>query len=129
MLDLLARVLLVAGLPGGVRERDDGVPVLACVVCKLVAGQLAATPALVERMLEHVPALAGGVDPLDQLHSGSPWSRWIVDANAMGGFLVINPRSGQGPNAGELRREAERLGIEARVLGPESIRARCPRGA
>ncbi len=36
----------------------------------------------------------------------------------MGGFLVINPRSGQGPNAGELRREAERLGIEARVLGP-----------
>ena len=42
----------------------------------------------------------------------------IVDANAMGGFLVINPRSGQGPNAGELRREAERLDIEARILGP-----------
>ena len=42
----------------------------------------------------------------------------MVDANAMGGFLVINPRSGQGLNAGELRREAERLGIEARVLAP-----------
>ena len=42
----------------------------------------------------------------------------IVDANAMGGFLVINPRSGQGPNAGELRREAERLDIDARILGP-----------
>jgi hypothetical protein len=72
VLDLLTRVLLVTGLPGGVRERDDGVPVLACVVCKLVARQLTTTPALVERMLEHVPALAGGVDPLDQLHSGSP---------------------------------------------------------
>ena len=42
----------------------------------------------------------------------------VVDANAMGGFLVINPRSGKGLNAGELRREAERLGIEARVLAP-----------
>jgi diacylglycerol kinase family enzyme len=42
----------------------------------------------------------------------------IVDANAMGGFLVINPRSGQGPNAGELHREAERLDVDARILGP-----------
>jgi diacylglycerol kinase family enzyme len=42
----------------------------------------------------------------------------IVDANAMGGFLVINSRSGQGPNAGELRREAERLDVDARILGP-----------
>jgi diacylglycerol kinase family enzyme len=38
----------------------------------------------------------------------------------MGGFLVINPRSGSGePSADELRDEAERLGIETHVLGPE----------
>jgi len=35
----------------------------------------------------------------------------------MGGFLVINPRSGTGqPNASHLREEAERLGIETHVL-------------
>src|SRR4030095_8024358 len=83
VLRLLARVLLVSGLRGRVRERNDGVPVLACVVRQLVAGQLPAAPALVERMLKYVPALAGGVDPLDQLHSGSPRSM-IADANASG---------------------------------------------
>jgi diacylglycerol kinase family enzyme len=37
----------------------------------------------------------------------------------MGGFLVINPRSGKGrPDASELRSEAERLGIAAHVLSP-----------
>ena len=41
----------------------------------------------------------------------------VVDANAMGGFLVINPRSGRGSNAGELRDAATRLGIETHVLG------------
>jgi diacylglycerol kinase family enzyme len=35
----------------------------------------------------------------------------------MSGFLVINPRSGTGhPNASDLRKEAERLGIETHVL-------------
>lgn len=35
----------------------------------------------------------------------------------MSGFLVINPRSGKGrPDASELRREAERLGITTHVL-------------
>jgi diacylglycerol kinase family enzyme len=35
----------------------------------------------------------------------------------MGGFLVINPRSGKGrPDASELRREAERKGIATHVL-------------
>jgi diacylglycerol kinase family enzyme len=35
----------------------------------------------------------------------------------MGGFLVINPRSGKGgPDAGELRAEAERRGIATHVL-------------
>jgi diacylglycerol kinase family enzyme len=35
----------------------------------------------------------------------------------MGGFLVINPRSGEGrPDASELRAEAERLGITTHVL-------------
>jgi diacylglycerol kinase family enzyme len=37
----------------------------------------------------------------------------------MGGFLVINPRSGRGRHAAELAREAERLGLEARILGPD----------
>jgi diacylglycerol kinase family enzyme len=37
----------------------------------------------------------------------------------MGGFLVINPRSGKGgPDASELRAEAERLGIAAHVVSP-----------
>jgi len=53
----------------------------------------------------------------------------IVDANAMGGFLVINPRSGQGPIAGELGREAERLGIDARILGPGDDPGDVARGA
>jgi diacylglycerol kinase family enzyme len=41
-----------------------------------------------------------------------------VDANAMGGFLVVNPRSARGHDAESLAREAERLGIETRILGP-----------
>ena len=36
----------------------------------------------------------------------------------MSGFLVINPRSGEGENADELRDLATRLGIETHVLGP-----------
>jgi diacylglycerol kinase family enzyme len=37
----------------------------------------------------------------------------------MSGFLVINPRSGQGrPDASELRAEAERLGVATHVLAP-----------
>ena len=39
-----------------------------------------------------------------------------VDANAMSGFLVINPRAGQGANTEMLRTEAARLGIETHVL-------------
>lgn len=55
------------------------------------------------------------------------------DANAMSGFLVINPRSGQGPKADELRDEAERMGIATHVLAPdddpvEVVRA-APEGA
>ena len=35
----------------------------------------------------------------------------------MSGFLIINPRSGTGrTNASDLRKEAERLGIETHVL-------------
>jgi diacylglycerol kinase family enzyme len=38
----------------------------------------------------------------------------------MGGFLLINPRSGKGrPDASELRAEAERLGITTHVLAAE----------
>src|SRR5215216_6714163 len=36
----------------------------------------------------------------------------------MGGFLIVNPRSGKGrPDAPELRAEAERRGIDTHVLG------------
>jgi diacylglycerol kinase family enzyme len=53
----------------------------------------------------------------------------IGDASAMGGFLVINPRSGQGPNAEELRDEAVRLGIETHVLSPDEDPAGAARKA
>ena len=46
----------------------------------------------------------------------------------MGGFLLINPRSGKGrPGASELRREAERLGITTHVLGPDDDAAELAR--
>jgi diacylglycerol kinase family enzyme len=42
----------------------------------------------------------------------------MSDATAIGGFLLINPRSGRGgPSADELQTEAQRRGIETRVLG------------
>ena len=54
------------------------------------------------------------------------------DANAMDGFLVINPRSGQGSNTEQLRSEAARLGIETHVLGrhenPAEIARQAPDG-
>jgi diacylglycerol kinase family enzyme len=56
----------------------------------------------------------------------------VVDANAMGGFLVINPRSGRGSQAGTLRDEATRLGIETHLLGPDEdpadVARRAPHG-
>jgi diacylglycerol kinase family enzyme len=42
----------------------------------------------------------------------------MVDANAMSGFLVVNPRSGRGQDTDDLRTAAERLGIEAHLLKP-----------
>jgi diacylglycerol kinase family enzyme len=53
----------------------------------------------------------------------------MVDANAMDGLLLINPRSGQGPNAEELRDEAARLGIATHVLGPDDDSAEVARAA
>lgn len=51
----------------------------------------------------------------------------------MSGFLVINPRSGQGPRADELRDEAERLGIATHVLAPDDdpadVARKAPAGA
>jgi diacylglycerol kinase family enzyme len=48
----------------------------------------------------------------------------------MGGFLLINPRSGKGRlDASELRREAERLGISTHVLGPDDDAAELAREA
>ena len=57
--------------PGGARERDHGVPVLAGVAGQVVARQLALLPARVERMLEHVPALPSRVNPCNHIHLGS----------------------------------------------------------
>jgi diacylglycerol kinase family enzyme len=54
----------------------------------------------------------------------------VHDANAIGGFLVINPRSGRGrPDVSELREEADRLGIETHVLAPEDDAAALARNA
>jgi diacylglycerol kinase family enzyme len=54
------------------------------------------------------------------------------DANAMGGFLLINPRSGQGAKTEVLRTEAARLDIETHVLegneGPAEIARQAPAG-
>jgi hypothetical protein len=45
-------------------ERRGRVAVLAGVLGELLAGQLTGRPALVEGVLEHVPAVAGLLDPL-----------------------------------------------------------------
>jgi len=47
----------------------------------------------------------------------------------MGGFLLINPRSGRGSKAGTLRAAATRLGIEAHVLGPDEAASEIARQA
>ena len=52
-----------------------------------------------------------------------------VDANAMSGFLVINPRSGQGAKTENLCTEAARLGIEAHVLTADEHAAEIARNA
>ena len=52
----------------------------------------------------------------------------IVDANAMDGFLVINPRSGQRPNADELRREADASSASRRTSSAATKTRRRSRG-
>ena len=68
MLGLLARVLAVAGSGGSVRHGNDRVPVLAGVEGELLTGQRAALPALVEGVLQNVPAAPGLVDTRAKLH-------------------------------------------------------------
>ena len=50
----------------------------------------------------------------------------------MDGFLVINPRAGQGSNADELRNQATGLGLETHVLGrdedPAEVARQAPHG-
>jgi diacylglycerol kinase family enzyme len=54
----------------------------------------------------------------------------MSDANAMSGFLIINPRSGKGgPEVSELRAEAERRGIATHVLRENDDPAALARGA
>ena len=59
-------------------------------------------------------------------------SRTNSDANAVSGFLVINPRSGPGDSAGELRAAAERMGVETHLLGegedPGAVARKAPEG-
>ena len=47
----------------------------------------------------------------------------------MNGFLVINPRSGQGSYADELRHQATGLGLETHVLGRDEDPAEVARQA
>lgn len=59
-------------------------------------------------------------------------SRTNSDANAVSGFLVINPRSGPGDSADELRAAAERIGIQTHLLGegedPSEVAREAPEG-
>ncbi len=47
----------------------------------------------------------------------------------MSGLLVINPHSGKGPKADELRDEAENRGIQTHLLGPDDDPAEIARGS
>jgi len=49
-------------------ERHDRVPVLARVIGKVLAAQLAALPAEIEGMVEDVPACPRFVDSINQIH-------------------------------------------------------------
>ena len=69
---LLARMLLVARRRGGVGQRHDRMAVLRRVLGELLAGQLSGAPALVEAMVENVPARGGGFDTGDDVQLGPP---------------------------------------------------------
>jgi hypothetical protein len=71
VLRFLCRVIVVAGLRGGLGESDDGVTVLACVVRELVSAELTAAPALVEGVLEQVPSRSSGIESVNKFHRGS----------------------------------------------------------
>jgi hypothetical protein len=80
-------VLVIARNRGRSCQRDDGVTVFARVEGELRRGQLAALPALVERVLQDVPALPGLVDPGAKLHLAPSFEEdparilaWRVDA-------------------------------------------------
>jgi diacylglycerol kinase family enzyme len=90
--------------------------VLAGVIGEVLPGQPTAAPATVEGMLQEIPTGAGCIDSLNEVHVGSFFSG-MRDATAIGGFLLINPRSGSGgPSADELQGAAEQRGIETHVL-------------
>jgi diacylglycerol kinase family enzyme len=59
-------------------------------------------------------------------------SRTNSDANGVSGFLVINPRSGPGDSADELRAAAERMDVETHLLGegedPGEVARKAPEG-
>ena len=63
-------VLFVARGSGRVGEGDDRVAVLRRVLRELLAGQLTGAPALVEGMVENVPARSRGFDSGDDVQQG-----------------------------------------------------------
>jgi hypothetical protein len=52
----------------GVGEREDRVAVLAGVMRQLAVAQLSGTPALVERVLQHVDRCACLIEPCQDVH-------------------------------------------------------------
>src|SRR5207244_3091834 len=67
-LGLRARISRSGGRLRGVGKRPYRVPVLARVQGQLAATQLAAAPALVEGVLEDVPAIADGLHAVKKPH-------------------------------------------------------------
>jgi hypothetical protein len=68
VLGLLARVLGIARDGSRARHADNRMAVLACIEREFLMPQLAALPALVEGVLQDVPALPGFIDPCAKLH-------------------------------------------------------------
>ena len=73
-------------------------------------------------MAQNVPALRDVLQTVEQSHGGLPRFADCPDANAsvVAGFLVVNPRSGDGDPAVARRLcdEAERRGVRTHVLAP-----------
>jgi hypothetical protein len=61
-------MLLVAGGSSRIRKGHNRVPILRGVLRKLSGRQLTGAPALVEGVVEDIPAPRGGVDASERVH-------------------------------------------------------------